>query len=69
MEEIMEQEQQVQEVQEALEVQEEKPVRTRRKRRPAWQRTLLKYWPPVRFGLLVLNLLAFVIFLLSLIFV
>lgn len=60
MEEIMEQEQEVQEVQ---------PVRTRRKRRPAWQRTLLKYWPPVRFGLLVLNLLAFVVFLLSLIFV
>lgn len=66
MEEIMEQEQEVQEIQEAPEVQ---PVRTRRKRRPAWQRTLLKYWPPVRFGLLVLNLLAFVIFLLSLIFV
>lgn len=56
MEEIMAQEQEVQ------------PVRTRRKRRPAWQRTLLKYWPPIRFGLLVLNLLAFVTFLLCLIF-
>ena len=43
------------------------PARKRRKRRPAWQRTLLKYWPPIRFGLLVLNLLAFLIFLLSLI--
>ena len=63
MEEIMEQAQEVQQVQEA------QPVRTRRKRRPAWQRTLLKYWPPIRFGLLVLNLLAFVVFLLSLIFV
>lgn len=47
--------------------QEEQPVRNRRKRRPTWQRTLLKYWPPVRFGLLVLNLLAFVVFLFSLI--
>ena len=43
------------------------PARKRRKRRPAWQRTLLKYWPPIRFGLLVLNLLAFIVFLLSLI--
>ena len=43
------------------------PVRKCKKRRPAWQRTLLKYWPPIRFGLLVLNLLAFVVFLLSLI--
>ena len=43
------------------------PIRKRRKRRPAWQRTLLKYWPPIRFGLLVLNLLAFIVFLLSLI--
>jgi len=66
MEEIMEQ---VQEVQEVQQVQEAQPVRTRRKRRPAWQRTLLKYWPPIRFGLLVLNLLAFVVFLLSLIFI
>ena len=47
--------------------QEVRPVRTRKKRRPAWQRTLLKYWPPIRFGLLVLNLLAFIIFLLSVI--
>ena len=46
---------------------EVRPVRTRRKRRPAWQRTLLKYWPPIRFGLLALNLLAFIIFLLSLV--
>jgi hypothetical protein len=43
------------------------PARKRKKRRPAWQRTLLKYWPPIRFGLLVLNLLAFIVFLLSLI--
>ena len=43
------------------------PARKRKKRRPAWQRALLKYWPPIRFGLLVLNLLAFIVFLLSLI--
>lgn len=48
-------------------VQDLQPTRPRRKRRPAWQRTLLKYWPPIRFGLLVLNLLAFIIFLFSLI--
>ncbi len=56
MDEMIQQEQEVQ------------PVRTRRRRRPAWQRTILKYWPPVRFGLLVANLLAFIIFLLVLIF-
>jgi len=48
---------------------QEQPVRTRKKRRPAWQRLLLKYWPPIRFGLIVLNLLAFLVFLVSLFFV
>lgn len=30
------------------------PVRRRRKRRPKWQRMLRKYWPPIRFGLLII---------------
>jgi len=47
---------------------QEQPVRTRRKRRPVWQRMLLKYWPPVRLGLVGLNLIAFLVFLISLIF-
>lgn len=33
------------------------PVR-RRKRRPKWQRMLRKYWPPIRFGLVILALVA-----------
>ena len=49
--------------------QEEQPVPTRKRRRPTWQRMLLKYWPTIRFGLIVLNLLAIIVFLLSLIFV
>ena len=36
------------------------PVR-RRKRRPKWLRILHKYWPPIRFGLIVLALLAVLI--------
>lgn len=35
--------------------QPEAPVRRRkRKRRPKWQRLLWKYWPPIRFGLIIL---------------
>ena len=30
------------------------PVRRRRKRRPKWQRMLIKYWPPIRLGLIAL---------------
>ncbi len=30
------------------------PTRRRRKRRPKWQRMLRKYWPPIRFGLIIL---------------
>ena len=30
------------------------PVRRRRKKVPKWKRILRKYWPPVRFGLLIL---------------
>ena len=37
------------------------PVRRRRKRRPKWQRVLRKYWPPIRFGLICLLLLALLI--------
>lgn len=34
----------------------DRPVRRRRKRRrrPKWQRLLWKYWPPIRFGLIIL---------------
>ena len=49
--------------------QEERPVTARKRRRPTWQRTLLKYWPTIRFALIVLNLLAVIVFLLSLLFV
>lgn len=41
------------------------PVRRRKRQRPKWQRILLKYWPPIRFGLLILNLIAFLVFLVS----
>lgn len=34
-----------------------RPVRRRRKRRPKWQRVLRKYWPTIRFGMIVLVLL------------
>lgn len=37
------------------------PVRRRRKRRPKWQRVLHKYWPTIRFGLLVLIFLLVVV--------
>ena len=36
--------------------------RRRRRRRPKWQRVLRKYWPPIRFGLICLVLLALVVF-------
>lgn len=48
-------------------VQPEVPVRQRKRRRPAWQRILLKYWPPIRFGLIILNLITFLVFLISLV--
>lgn len=37
-----------------MEEQRRAPVRRRRKRRPKWQRMLIKYWPPVRLGLIAL---------------
>ncbi len=36
------------------------PVRRRRKRVPKWKRMLRKYWPPIRFGLLVVAFIAVV---------
>ena len=36
------------------------PVRRRRKKIPKWKRMLRKYWPPIRFGLIVLALVALV---------
>lgn len=39
--------------------------RTGRKRRPRWQRTLRRYWPPIRFGLICLALLLILIFLIT----
>lgn len=40
------------------------PVR-RRKKRPAWQRILRKYWPTIRFGLIIVVVLVLIIQLLS----
>lgn len=37
-----------------MEEQRRVPTRRRRKRRPKWQRMLLKYWPPIRLGLIAL---------------
>ncbi len=37
-----------------MDEQRQVPTRRRRKRRPKWQRTLLKYWPPIRLGLIAL---------------
>lgn len=31
-----------------------RPKRRRRKQRPKWQRLLWRYWPPIRFGLIIL---------------
>ena len=36
------------------------PVRRRRKKIPKWKRMLRKYWPPIRFGLIILALVALV---------
>lgn len=36
-----------------------------RKRRPKWQRTLLRYWPPIRFGLICVALLLILVWLIS----
>ena len=36
------------------------PVRRRRKKVPKWKRMLRKYWPPIRFGLVVIGLVALV---------
>lgn len=41
---------------------------TRRRRQPAipqWQRTLRKYWPPIRFGMICFIILAIVILLID----
>ena len=43
------------------------PPRTRRRRRPAWQRTLIRYWPPVRFGLLILILVLILVLIITLV--
>ncbi len=37
-----------------MDEQNQVPVRRTRKRRPKWQRMLLKYWPPIRLGLIAL---------------
>lgn len=39
----------------------------RRRRRPTWQRNLIKYWPPVRFGLLVLILVMILVLIITLV--
>ena len=36
--------------------QSQRPVRRRRKKVPKWKRMLRKYWPPIRFGLIILAL-------------
>ena len=36
------------------------PVRRRRKKIPKWKRMLRKYWPPIRFGLIILAMVALV---------
>lgn len=41
------------------------PVRRRRKRRPTWQRLLHKYWPTIRFALLVLIMISLVVLIIS----
>ncbi len=38
-----------------MDEQRQVPVRRRRKRKPKWQRVLHKYWPPIRFGLIVIS--------------
>ena len=40
------------------------PVR-RRKRRPLWQRMLHKYWPPVRFALLIVIIILLIVLVFS----
>lgn len=43
------------------------PVRRRKKKLPKWQRTLRRYWPTIRFGLLVLLLILVIVLGISLI--
>lgn len=43
-------------------------AKTRRRRRPAWQRKLIKYWPPVRFGMLASILVLILVLVVTLIF-
>ena len=45
------------------------PVRSRKPRRPAWQRKLIKYWPPVRFALLAFILVLFLVLIITLLFI
>lgn len=44
--------------------QSQAPVR-RRKRKPKWQRTLRKYWPPIRFGIIIIVLVVLLVQLVS----
>ena len=46
-----------------------RPVRQRKRRRPAWQRNLIKYWPPIRFGMLALILVLILVLVITLIFI
>ena len=45
------------------------PARPRRRRRPAWERNLIKYWPPIRFGLLALILVLMLVLVITLLFI
>jgi len=45
------------------------PMHVRRRRRPAWQRNLLKYWPPIRLGLIGLIFILLLLLIITLIFV
>ena len=38
------------------------PVRRRRKKVPKWKRMLRKYWPPIRFGLIILIFITVLVF-------
>ena len=45
------------------------PVAPYRRRRPMWQRNLLKYWPPIRLCLIGLILFLLLILIITLIFI
>ncbi len=46
---------------ENMERQPSMPIRRRRKRVPKWKRMLRKYWPPIRFGLIIVAFIAVVV--------